>query len=87
MLRRDVRSIRNDLKPRLASCNQTYQYAYLWLQRDLIPLPGRRPVIQEAANATVPMLQVVNISQLRVLVFDGEEVVGGLQNRVVNTTC
>lgn len=44
-------------------------------------------LVQEVAGgATVPTLQVVNKGACPVLLLDGEEVVGGLQNRVVNTT-
>jgi hypothetical protein len=42
--------------------------------------------ISEHTSPTVPNLQLVNHGPLPVLVLDGEEVVGGLQNRVVNTT-
>jgi hypothetical protein len=42
--------------------------------------------ITEAPHATVPTLQVQNRSVLPVLILDGEEVVGGRQNRVINTT-
>ena len=42
--------------------------------------------ITEALQATVPTLQVHNRGDLPVLILDGEEVVGGRQNRVVNTT-
>jgi hypothetical protein len=43
-------------------------------------------VISEHASASVPTLQVLNRSSLPVLILDGDEVVGGLQNRVANTT-
>jgi hypothetical protein len=43
-------------------------------------------VLTELPQATVPTLQVVNNSRLPLLLLDGEEVVGGRQNRVVNTT-
>jgi hypothetical protein len=43
-------------------------------------------LISEKTHASVPTLQVVNQSSLPVLILDGEEVAGGLQNRVVNTT-
>jgi hypothetical protein len=42
--------------------------------------------IAEHTSPTVPNLQLVNHGPLPVLILDGEEVVGGLQNRVVNTT-
>jgi hypothetical protein len=42
--------------------------------------------IAEHATATVPTLQLINHGKFPVLVLDGEEVVGGLQNRVVNTS-
>jgi hypothetical protein len=43
-------------------------------------------IVTEAAQAAVPTLQVINKGELPVLILDGEEVVGGRQNRVVNTT-
>jgi hypothetical protein len=43
-------------------------------------------LISEKTHASVPTLQVINHSILPVLILDGEEVDGGLQNRVVNTT-
>jgi hypothetical protein len=43
-------------------------------------------IIQEYATPTVPGLQVLNQGKLPVLILDGEEVAGGRQNRVVNTT-
>jgi hypothetical protein len=42
--------------------------------------------IAEAGTAQVPTLQVVNEGALPVLILDGEEVVGGRQNRVANST-
>lgn len=43
-------------------------------------------VISEQTSATVPTLQILNQSALPVLILDGDEVTGGRQNRVVNTT-
>lgn len=43
-------------------------------------------LVTEQSMATVNALRVVNHGALPVLILDGEEVVGGLQNRVVNTT-
>ena len=43
-------------------------------------------LVTEQSMATVNTLRVVNKGVLPVLILDGEEVVGGLQNRVVNTT-
>jgi hypothetical protein len=43
-------------------------------------------LIAEHTSPTVPMLKVINQGSLPVLILDGEEVVGGHQNRVVNTT-
>ena len=43
-------------------------------------------LVTEQSMATVNALRVVNKGVLPVLILDGEEVVGGLQNRVVNTT-
>jgi hypothetical protein len=43
-------------------------------------------VVSEKAYAAVPTLQVINKAAAPVLVLDGEEIVGGRQNRVVNTT-
>jgi hypothetical protein len=43
-------------------------------------------LVTEQSTATVNTLRVVNKGLLPVLILDGEEVVGGLQNRVVNTT-
>jgi hypothetical protein len=42
--------------------------------------------ISEHTSASVPNLQLLNHADLPVLLLDGEEVAGGLQNRVVNTT-
>lgn len=42
--------------------------------------------ITELASASVPTLRVLNYGARPVLILDGEEVVGGWQNRVVNTT-
>lgn len=43
-------------------------------------------LITEQPHASVPTLRVQNLSALPILILDGEEVVGGKQNRVVNTT-
>src|SRR3954451_15324816 len=43
-------------------------------------------VIAEKPSASVPTLLVTNRAALPVLILDGEEIVGGRQNRVVNTT-
>src|SRR5437762_1929996 len=43
-------------------------------------------LVNERSQASVGELRVVNNGALPVLILDGEEVVGGLQNRVVNTT-
>ncbi|MCC6630143.1 MAG: hypothetical protein IT340_22410 [Chloroflexi bacterium] len=43
-------------------------------------------IVTESAQATVSTLQLINKGELPVLILDGEEVVGGRQNRVVNTT-
>lgn len=42
--------------------------------------------ITEQSQATVNGLRVLNRGALPVLILDGEEIVGGMQNRVVNTT-
>jgi hypothetical protein len=42
--------------------------------------------VRERASATVPELWLVNRSDAMVLVLDGEEVVGGRQNRMVNAS-
>jgi hypothetical protein len=42
--------------------------------------------VTEHGSATVPELRLQNTGQTMVLIFDGEEIVGGQQNRVVNTT-
>lgn len=42
--------------------------------------------VAEQPDATVPSLRVTNRGALPVLLLDGEEVQGGKQNRVVNTT-
>lgn len=42
--------------------------------------------VTEAAQAAAPTLQLINKGEFVVLILDGEEVVGGRQNRVVNTT-
>jgi hypothetical protein len=49
-------------------------------------LAAAEVVISEHARATVPSLQLTNRGSVAVLILDGEEVAGGLQNRVVNTT-
>ncbi|TME39254.1 MAG: hypothetical protein E6I75_05790 [Chloroflexi bacterium] len=43
-------------------------------------------VVSEKPSATVPTLLVINRAGLPILILDGEEIVGGRQNRVVNTT-
>ena len=43
-------------------------------------------VVSEKPSATVPTLLVINRAALPILILDGEEIVGGRQNRVVNTT-
>lgn len=43
-------------------------------------------LVTEDSQARVNELRVLNGGHLPVLVLDGEEIVGGLQNRVVNTT-
>lgn len=47
---------------------------------------GGEAIVTEAASAEVPTLQIVNKGGLPILVLDGEEVVGGRQNRVVNSS-
>ena len=42
--------------------------------------------IEEQPSATVPSLRLVNDSACAVLILDGDEVAGGKQNRVANTT-
>ena len=42
--------------------------------------------ITEQPQPTVPTLQLLNRSALAILIIDGDEVTGGQQNRVVNTT-
>ena len=42
--------------------------------------------VQEAAQAAVPALRLTNTGDLPVLILGGEEVVGGRQHRVVNTS-
>src|SRR5262249_26971969 len=42
--------------------------------------------VTERASASVPELTLQNAANTAVLIFDGEEIVGGQQNRVVNTT-
>src|SRR4030081_325043 len=43
-------------------------------------------VVSEKPYASVPTLLVINGAAMPILVLDGEEIVGGRQNRVVNTT-
>ncbi len=43
-------------------------------------------VVTEQPHASVPTLQLINKGAFPVLILDGEEVQGGNQNRVVNTT-
>jgi len=40
----------------------------------------------EKRHASVPTLLVINHAATPILILDGEEIVGGRQNRVVNTT-
>jgi hypothetical protein len=61
--------------------NQTVQYRTLARAIALGEL-----IVMEAPQATVPTLRVINKGELPVLIIDGEEVVGGQQNRVVNTS-
>jgi hypothetical protein len=42
--------------------------------------------VTERASASVPELTLQNAGGTMVLIFDGEEIIGGQQNRVVNTT-
>ena len=42
--------------------------------------------ITELPDPSVPTLQLLNRSSLAILLIDGDEVTGGQQNRVVNTT-
>ncbi len=42
--------------------------------------------VTERGSATVPELSLQNSGQTMVLIYDGEEIIGGQQNRVVNTT-
>jgi uncharacterized protein YnzC (UPF0291/DUF896 family) len=46
----------------------------------------RPPTIEGMDLATAPVLKIANNGPLPVLILDGEEVIGGLQNRVLNTT-
>ena len=43
-------------------------------------------VVSEKPSASVPTLLIINRAELPILILDGEEIVGGRQNRVVNTT-
>jgi hypothetical protein len=43
-------------------------------------------VVSEKPRASVPTLTVINNAAVPILILDGEEIVGGRQNRVVNTT-
>ncbi len=43
-------------------------------------------ITETGASGQVPFLQVINEGELPVLILDGEELVGGKQNRIVNTT-
>src|SRR5712691_9067246 len=49
-------------------------------------IEGGLALVTEKPQATVPTLQVINSGDVPVLLIDGEEIVGGRQNRVVNTT-
>ena len=49
-------------------------------------LAKRLVTITEQPNATVPSLRLINEGACAVLIIDGDEVAGGRQNRVVNTT-
>jgi hypothetical protein len=42
--------------------------------------------VTERPSATVPELIFQNVGETMVLVLDGEEIIGGLQNRIVNAT-
>ena len=43
-------------------------------------------VVEIDEGGSVPELKVINISEVMVLILDGEELVGAKQNRIVNTT-
>lgn len=43
-------------------------------------------VVREKPRPTVPILEIENYGETPVLILSGEEVVGGLQNRIVRTT-
>lgn len=43
-------------------------------------------ITETGASGQVPFLQVTNEGEMPVLILDGEELVGGKQNRIVNTT-
>ena len=43
-------------------------------------------ITETSESGQVPFLRVVNEGELPVLILDGEELVGGKQNRIVNTT-
>ncbi len=48
--------------------------------------PNSGLVIEEQAASTVPSLQVTNPTNLPILIPEGEQLVGGLQDRVANTS-
>ena len=47
---------------------------------------GRTRITEVSAGGNVPELRVVNDSSMPVLLLDGEELIGALQNRVLNLT-
>ncbi len=70
------------LFPLLSGCEGTLDYLTLdeALSDDLIE------VAEMDQEGSVPEIQVTNRSDRKVLILDGEEVVGAKQNRIVNTT-
>ncbi|MCY4372076.1 MAG: VWA domain-containing protein [bacterium] len=54
--------------------------------REIATGPNSGLVIEELPASTVPFLEVTNPSNLPVLIPEGEQLVGGLQDRVLNTS-
>lgn len=83
-LRIDDPKIRNGLGlwPVFADCRP--EPAYLTLV-EALALPGFK-ITEVSEGGSVPSLRVINETQQNVLLFDGEELKGAKQNRILNTT-
>ena len=60
--------------------------AVTYLTLDQALMAGTVMIGESGAAGTVPELNVINAGGARVLIVDGEELIGAKQNRIVNTT-